>query len=126
MITIQHLLHLGILNESNYEYTYADEYNKVIDFAYKDNEVDELNKRLIVLSVIHNSGKFVLNIKPDDYLIRRYEQSKETEMMKAVGTIRKMCNEIPNCKLCPYYTEVKPNGSLSDNCKLAKTAPFNW
>lgn len=48
MITINHLLDLGILNDSNYEYTYAGEYFDVMDYAHK-HESNELNKRLIIL-----------------------------------------------------------------------------
>lgn len=126
MITINHLLELGILNDSNYQYTYTDEYEDVIDYAYK-HEADELNKRLIILhGTIPEEGKVTLVIKPDDYLIRRYQQSKESEMQDAVNKIRKFCLETFDCKGCPYHRELKPNGSTLDNCLLAGRIPIEW
>ena len=117
MITIQHLLDLGILNSDNYYYIYDDEYIKVMDYALN---LDELNKRLIILSAKYENCRFCLNIKPDDYLICRYKQNIETEAMKAIATIRKICEETENCKLCPFLIEEK------EKCKFLNTTPFNW
>lgn len=126
MITINHLLDLGILSDSNYEYKYADEYFDVMDYAHK-HEADELNKRLIILrSTSAGEGKVTLDIKPDDYLIRRYQQSKEYEMQDAVNKVRKLCIDTYDCKNCPYYRELKPNGLMSDNCLLAGRIPPEW
>lgn len=124
-MTIQQLLDIGILNDSNYEYTYAAEYDRVMDYVYK-HEAGELNKRLIVLIATYNSGKFMLNIKPDDYLIRRYEQVQNYDMMEAVTKVSEMCKKISDCKKCQYYRELKPNGSLFDNCLLAGSIPSEW
>lgn len=120
MITIQHLLDLGILNHSNYCYIYDNEYDKVMDYANK-HESNELNKRLIIVSAKYEyDGCLHLIIKPDDYLIISYKHSIETELMNAVSIIRKMCIETENCKLCPYFIEDK------EKCKFSNVTPLNW
>lgn len=125
MITIQNLLDLGILNDSIYVYTYDDEYNAVMDYAL-NHEQNELNKRLIILNAIHANSHFTLTIKPDDYLIQRYNQSKEIEMKEAVVKIRRLCNETDNCSDCPYYLENNTIHTIKDNCRLHNTPPYAW
>lgn len=126
MITINHLLDLGILNDSNYDYKYAYEYYDVMDYAHK-HESNELNKRLIILSSTSaGDGKVTLIIKPDDYLIYRYRQSKESEMQDAVNKVRILCLGTYDCKNCPYYRELKPNDTMLNNCLLAGRIPAEW
>lgn len=119
MITIQHLLDLGILTDDNYQYRYDDEYNKVMDYALNYDQ-NELDKRLIILSAKYEDCCFRLFIKPDDYLICRYKQNIETQAMNAVATIRKICEETENCKLCPFFIIDK------EKCKFSNVTPFNW
>lgn len=125
MITIQSLLDLGILTDTNYQYTYDDEYDKVVDYAYK-NEAETYNDHLIIVDTLeNNSGVFTLTIVPDEYLKCKYNSLINAELIDAVQSVRVKCNSI-SCKECPYYTNTKPNGSPFENCKLTKSVPYLW
>ena len=124
MITIQDLLDLGILIESNYMYDYDDIYNGVIDYAY--NFESKVDSHLIILSsVIENDYLFKLRIMPDEYLKHKYAENKNRELIAMTTALKEKCVSI-GCKECPYYTNAKPGGSPFENCKLVETAPYLW
>lgn len=124
MITIQHLLDLGMLNDENYVYRFDDEYNDVMNYA-QYYESKDLYRHLNIVKCETRDRDFRLTITPDAYLVGKYRDESNKELIDAVQAVRVKCNSI-SCKECPYYTNTKPGGSPFENCKLTKSAPYLW